>query len=646
MAKKYSIMKLLITNPVFCALFFFIPALSFSQTLQLGVLSSFEAYTGSGAITNSGTFTGDVGTDNGIISGFGGAAFTGTVYNSDVVTAQAKIDILRVYIHLNDIFVTHANTHAASFGGETLPPGIYSIPGAGSIGGALTLDGGGNTDAVFIVKFLGALTVGAASTITLTGGAQASNVYWIAEGAISVAAGSVLKGTLFSHAGAVSLGVNCDIEGRLLTTQGAITVGAGCVAIQPQTPSTVQISCLSECNPAPEVNILGTVEIFSLFSSAGAVTNTGSSGVIGSIGTNGGSISGFGSSTVVGSVHTPDATTAQAAIDLDNAYTQLMLLPNTITGHAAAFGIGETITAGVYYIGAAGSLSGTITLDGQSNPDAVFVFKFAGAFSVAAQSKVILTNGTRRCNVFWLSGAGVSTGATSMGAFSFIKGTVIAHNGACNMGVGGFIEGRMLSTAGAVGFSTGVIYNDPLCFSDPALPIELFTLTASVKETHIELNWITASELNNDYFTVERSRDAVNFTSLSKIEGAGNSTETLSYSTIDTDPLPSVSYYRLKQTDYDGKTSYSNIEAVAFNENNLKIYPNPFSVATTFRLNENIKDARLIVYNSYGRVVKQLENISGLTFTFAREDLLSGMYIVRVIQDKKIVTTAKIVITD
>jgi len=440
----------------------------FSQTLELGTLCSFEAYTGSGAVTNGGTFTGDVGSNNGAISGFSPPSFTGAIHNSNALTVQARIDLLRVYIHLNDIPVTEI--HAAAFGdGETLIPGVYSIGAAGSVGGILTLDGGGDPNAVFIIKFLGAMTVGASSTVILTNGVRAANVFWIAEGAISVGASSIIKGNLLSHGAAITIGASCNIEGRMLTTSGVITIGAAGVAIRPTAPITIPIAPVCDCTPASVVDVLGSIENFSLFTSAGAITNATSSGFIGDIGTHAGAISGFGTSTHVGAFYNADAKTTQAKIDLDNAYSQLMALPNTVVGHTPAFGTGETLNAGVYYVGAAGSLAGTLTLDGRGDANAVFVFKFAGAFAVAAQTKVILTNGTNRCNVFWISGAGVAAGASSLGANSAMKGTVIAHGGACNSGVGGFIEGRMLSTAGAVGFSTGVIYNDPLCFLDDEL---------------------------------------------------------------------------------------------------------------------------------------------------------------------------------
>jgi hypothetical protein len=87
-----------------------------AQTLQLGTLSSFEAYTGSGAVTNNGTASGDAGTNDGIISGSGfGTGYTSTTHNNNALTVQARIDLLKVYIHLDDVFVTYPSTHAPAF---------------------------------------------------------------------------------------------------------------------------------------------------------------------------------------------------------------------------------------------------------------------------------------------------------------------------------------------------------------------------------------------------------------------------------------------------------------------------------------------------------------------------------------------------
>jgi len=437
------------------------PNKNFGQVLNLGTLTNFAAYSGTGAVSNTGTsvLSGDIGTNVGAISGFGlPSTLNGSLYNADATTTQAKIDLLRIYIHLSDLFVTNT-THAAAFGsGETIFPGVYSIAGAGSLAGTVILDGQGNPNAAFVIKFEGGFSAGASSTVVLANGTRACNVFWIAEGAISIGASSVTKGMLLAHPGAITIGASGNFEGRMLSSEGAITFGPG-LAFLPAGPITIPISCVNTCNN----NILGTAANFALFTSIGAVANAATSGIIGDIGSDTGAISGFISSTVAGSFYHVDAVTAQAKIDLQAAYEQLHNIPATVTSHTPAFGSGETLHAGVYYIAAAGSLAGTITLDAQGNPDAFFLFKFDGAFTTAAQSKVILANGTRRCNVFW-----VAEGAISMGTFTFMKGTLIAHNGANTMGANGNLEGRMLSTEGAIGFSTGVIYTNTLCFVTPS----------------------------------------------------------------------------------------------------------------------------------------------------------------------------------
>ncbi|WP_051554818.1 ice-binding family protein [Maribacter antarcticus] len=264
-------------------------------------------------------------------------------------------------------------------------------------------------------------------------------------------------------------------------------------------------TCSNDCAPVDALDILGSLKDFAFFTSIGAVSNTSTSSIVGDIGTNNGAISGFGTSThtsndgTPGTLFTEDAVTAQAVIDVDNAYNSLMALPNTETAHTPAFGSGETLNSGVYSIAAAGSLAGAITLDGQNNPDAIFVFKFAGAFTVAAQSKVILTNGTKRCNVFWLGGAGVTTGAISIGADAKLKGTFLSHGGACTSGANTSIEGKMLSTGGAIGFSTGVIYNDTLCFSGNCL---FETADIGIQELDFQVNITTTPADCNQLGTI------------------------------------------------------------------------------------------------------------------------------------------------
>ena len=143
------------------------------------------------------------------------------------------------------------------------------------------------------------------------------------------------------------------------------------------------------------------------------------------------------------------------------------------------------------------------------------------------------------------------------------------------------------------------------------LPIELISFDARLNKNHVDLTWETADEMNNDYFTVERSSDAKNFEMVLRKQGAGNSTGALYYSGIDENPLHGYSYYRLKQTDYDGHYSYSEIKTVKYKSNEEEsgfqissVAPNPFS--ERFRVSFILKksaDVTIHLINSSGQIV-------------------------------------------
>lgn len=135
------------------------------------------------------------------------------------------------------------------------------------------------------------------------------------------------------------------------------------------------------------------------------------------------------------------------------------------------------------------------------------------------------------------------------------------------------------------------------------LPIELLNFEAILQNRAVDLNWQTASEHNNEFFTVERSANLFNFEPITYIGGAGNSTELLSYTTQDLNPLDGVSYYRLKQTDLDGTFEYSDIRVVILGaDDKLLVFPNP---SNTGLINfQNPADiGELSIYDSEGKLV-------------------------------------------
>ncbi len=112
-----------------------------------------------------------------------------------------------------------------------------------------------------------------------------------------------------------------------------------------------------------------------------------------------------------------------------------------------------------------------------------------------------------------------------------------------------------------------------------ALPIELLSFGVRVENNAVSIQWSTASETNNDFFTVQRSADGQEFIDILQVPGAGNSQQTLQYDALDTQPLEGRSFYRLKQTDYDGTFSYSDIQSAWYAPAGLQftVYPNPAS---------------------------------------------------------------------
>jgi hypothetical protein len=112
--------------------------------------------------------------------------------------------------------------------------------------------------------------------------------------------------------------------------------------------------------------------------------------------------------------------------------------------------------------------------------------------------------------------------------------------------------------------------------NDP-VPIELLNFNANQLGKQVKLDWQTATEINNDYFTIERTADGINFETLDTIDGAGNSIYTLSYYTFDEVPLKGVSYYHLKQVDFNGDFSFSQLRSVNFDGSEIILdsYPNP-----------------------------------------------------------------------
>ncbi len=173
--------------------------------------------------------------------------------------------------------------------------------------------------------------------------------------------------------------------------------------------------------------------------------------------------------------------------------------------------------------------------------------------------------------------------------------------------------------------------------SGNTLPIELLSFNAKKEDGKVAVKWSTASEINNDFFTIERSHDGDNWEILKETKGAGNSSSLIEYVEYDEAPYEGVSYYRLKQTDYDGQFKYSQTASVGKNNDHsltITAFPNPVNnylfVEFETKINSNI-DASL--YDQNGIRVKQvLKNYydkGSYKVLIYTDELPSGFYYIR-----------------
>ena len=211
---------------------------------------------------------------------------------------------------------------------------------------------------------------------------------------------------------------------------------------------------------------LGSAANFVVFSSNGAVSCNVSSSLLthltGNVGTNtsGGTSTGFGN--VNGVMQDDNISSQLASADLLLAYNQLnALIPNYFP--SALLGNGVTLNAGTYFINSGAVLNGSLTLNAQGDPNALFVFQIQGSFSTNALSEIILINGAKACNVFWKT-----EGLVDMSTGTKMKGTIVANNAAILMAINSTLEGRLLSTTGAITVN-GIDAKLPLGCGSPIL---------------------------------------------------------------------------------------------------------------------------------------------------------------------------------
>ncbi|MBA2611621.1 MAG: DUF3494 domain-containing protein [Bacteroidetes bacterium] len=428
--------KLLLVVSIFTLLS---PALTVAQAPNLGTAANFVLFSSNGAVSNTGIsqITGNVGTNNGSSTAFGNV--NGVMHDNDGASAQCAADLLIAYNQLNA--TVPGFFPAALLGnGQMLNAGVYSIGSNATLNLDLILNGQNNPNAVFIFKIQGAFSANASSKVKLINGALACNVFWKVEGLVSMASGATMRGTIIANNAAININTGDTLEGRALSTTGAVTID-NAFAYTP-------IGCGSPVLTGPTAPVLGVAGCYAVFSSNGAVSNTGVTQITGDVGSNNGPVTGYNPALVAGTTHTiPDGSTAQAANDLLIAYTYVNTLPYDIELlYPAQFGNNLVLTPHTYRMNSAATFVDSLYLNALGNVNAVFVIQINGALTTSTYAKVKLINGAQAKNVYWKI-----EGGASINNYSVFRGTVICNNGALGaINTGVIFDGRALTTTGAL----------------------------------------------------------------------------------------------------------------------------------------------------------------------------------------------------
>lgn len=177
------------------------------------------------------------------------------------------------------------------------------------------------------------------------------------------------------------------------------------------------------------------------------------------------------------------------------------------------------------------------------------------------------------------------------------------------------------------------------------LPVELVDFEGSNLGSQVQLTWSTVSERENDFFIAERSTDGKNWTSFAMIDGAGNSNVIRNYEVVDTNPQGAIAYYRLKQFDFDGSITTSDIISVSRNGSaDAQLYPNP--AKDQVKVTASAEIVRVDIVSVSGMIVKSIDlyNVSETTINLS--DITDGVYLTNIYTENEKIVKRMVVRND
>lgn len=187
----------------------------------------------------------------------------------------------------------------------------------------------------------------------------------------------------------------------------------------------------------------------------------------------------------------------------------------------------------------------------------------------------------------------------------------------------------------------------PFSSCSVTLPVTLVSFTAFYNGNHVDLSWVTATEINNKYFEIERSQDGKNFEAIGKVDGAGNHQGYLNYDFVDPSSLTGVVYYRLKQVDVDGTSAYSAIRVVSIlSGEQVIVYPTPANAGEDIHVvisnQTEAEPVTIELMDMLGKIVLSYTG-EGSSHVLHQASLAKGIYLV-LVRKSLTTTTTKIII--
>lgn len=413
-----------------------------------------------------------------------------------------------------------------------------------------------------------------------------------------------------------------------LTIGGTISSSNGPISVTQNNSSNMSLGALSAKNNVTITkNGTGTMTFNgSVSSTSGNIAITGNSGTLNITG----SVTGSNDVDIVSNggsvVHIYGGVTAGNNASFtanDDLYIDGVVTVNnnaTFTGNGGgAFELG----------GIAGGNNTSLTFNGDAS--------ITGDVSLGQGTSLTVNSGTLVVEGDFTSGGGSTNYVVH--SEMIVGGTLSLDNG--NDNITGY---GTVTTGGTCNYNTGgsgTITQNCSVTKPIALPVSLLNFEGTSTSFGNELNWQTASELNNDFFTVEKSRDGVNFETIEQIDGGGNSNEILSYSYVDIN-VSAVDYYRLSQTDYDGTVKkLAVLRLGSETKREIKIYPNPAESGQPIQISGTSTAAFWKLLSLSGQEVKSGDLVDGTSVDVSGQ--LPGIYFLE-IKDGEQVNRQKLIL--